>query len=147
MNSRSFRGVVTVLLAAVPDLVLAVARAAPAASAPEPVGVGGMFQVLLGLLAVLAMIVGAAWLARRVGGFNVGASGALRIIGGLSMGPRERVVLVQVGERQLLLGVAPGRVSTLHVLEQPLTPAAPAAPAPDNFAARLAAVLKQGRPT
>jgi len=36
------------------------------------------------------------------------------------MGTRERVVLLQVGETQLLLGVAPGRVQTLHVLDKPL---------------------------
>ena len=37
------------------------------------------------------------------------------------MGARERVVLIQVGKQQMLLGVAPGRVQTLHVLDEPLT--------------------------
>jgi len=30
---------------------------------------------------------------------------------------REKVVLLQVGKKQLLLGVTPGRIDTLHVLE------------------------------
>ena len=50
-------------------------------------------------------------------------------------------------EMQLLLGVAPGRVSTLHVLDKPLVQAAPRGPANDTFAARLAGVLKQGKPS
>ena len=119
----------------------------PAVAPPDPVGAGGMFQVFLGLMLVIGMIVGVAWLTRRFGSFQTDASGALRVIGGLSMGPRERVVLVQVGEQQLLLGVAPGRVSTLHVLAKPLVPVSPATLVNDSFAARLAGLLKQGRPS
>ena len=80
----------------------------------------GLLQVTLGLFVVLMVIAGAAWFARRFGHFNVAAKGNLRIIGGLQMGARERVVLMQVGEKQLLLGVAPGRIQTLHVLEEPI---------------------------
>jgi flagellar protein FliO/FliZ len=46
--------------------------------------------------------------------------GMLKIIGGISMGSRERIVLLQVGSEQLLVGVSPGRINTLHVLEAPL---------------------------
>ncbi len=118
-----------------------------AVTPPDPVGAGGMAQVFLGLLLVIGMIVGVAWLARRFGNFQTDASGGLRVIGGLSMGPRERVVLVQVGDQQLLLGVAPGRVSTLHVLDKPLALKLPPGPANDTFAARLAGILKQGKPS
>lgn len=124
----------------------AVAVGRQSVAPPDPVGAGGMAQVVLGLLVVILMIVGIAWLARRFGNFQTTASGALRVIGGLSMGPRERVVLVQVGDRQLLLGVAPGRVSTLHVLDKPVPVAASPAAGPDSFAARLAMILKQGKP-
>ncbi|HKK13123.1 MAG TPA: flagellar biosynthetic protein FliO [Gammaproteobacteria bacterium] len=98
----------------------AVGRAGGAATAPDPIDMSSLVQLTLGLLAVLAAIVVVAWLMRRVGRFQSGAGGALRILGGLSMGARERVVLVQVGDKQLLLGVAPGRVQTLHVLDEPL---------------------------
>ena len=81
---------------------------------------GSLLQVTLGLIVVLIVIGGAAWFARRFGKFNVSAKGNLRIVGGLQMGARERVVLMQVGDQQLLLGVAPGSVQTLHVLNQPL---------------------------
>lgn len=41
----------------------------------------------------------------------------MRLMGGLSLGGREKLLVVEVGEIQLVLGVAPGRVQTLHVLE------------------------------
>jgi len=79
-----------------------------------------LWQLTLGMIAVLGLIMGLAWLLKRSGRFQVAAGGGLRVLGGLSMGARERVVLLQVGETQLLLGVAPGRVQTLHVLDQVL---------------------------
>lgn len=81
-----------------------------------------LWQLTLGMLLVLGLILAIAWLLKRSGRFQTGAGGGLRILGGLSMGARERVVLIQAGETQLLLGVAPGRVQTLHVLDQPLQP-------------------------
>ncbi len=95
-------------------------------------------QVTLGLLVVLLVIVGAAWMLRRYGRFQSSASGSLKILGGLSIGPRERVVLLQVGEEQLLIGVAPGRVQALYHLETPirLTPAS-SDESPNNLLGKL----------
>jgi flagellar protein FliO/FliZ len=86
----------------------------------DPVAMTSLWQLTLGMLLVLGLIVAIAWLLKRTGRFQMAAGGGLRILGGLSMGSRERVVLIQAGETQLLLGVAPGRVQTLHVLDQPL---------------------------
>jgi flagellar protein FliO/FliZ len=57
------------------------------------------------------------------------------------------VVLIQVGETQLLIGVAPGSVQRLHQLDEPLRPpeAATGRGAEPGFAERLALVLRQGR--
>ena len=88
-----------------------------------PLGVssGSLLQVTLGLLVILMIIIGIAWLVRRYGRFQSSASGSLKILGGLFIGPKERIVLLQVGDTQLLVGVAPGRVQTLHVLDTPLS--------------------------
>ena len=90
------------------------------AASQDPVAMTSLWQLTLGMLLVLGLIVAIAWLLKRTGRFQMAAGGGLRILGGLSMGSRERVVLIQAGETQLLLGVAPGRVQTLHVLDQPL---------------------------
>ncbi len=105
-----------------PRMVFAIEKPPVQITPPLSPGVSGgsLVQVTLGLLLVLAMIVGIAWLLRRYGRLQSAASGSLKIIGGLSIGPRERVVLLQVGDTQLLVGVAPGRVQTLHVLDEPL---------------------------
>jgi flagellar protein FliO/FliZ len=125
---------------------LAAGNAAPAAQPPalEPLAGGGLVQLALGLLAVIALIVGLAWMMRRMGGLTGGQGGALRVLGGLSMGTRERVVLIQVGDTQLLLGVAPGRVQTLHVLDRPVQTQLPAQPGKGGFAASLSAALQRG---
>jgi flagellar protein FliO/FliZ len=89
-------------------------------SAHDPLSMSSLWQLTLGMILVLGLIVAIAWLLKRSGRFQAAAGGGLRILGGLSMGSRERVVLLQVGSTQLLVGVAPGRVQTLHVLGQPV---------------------------
>lgn len=95
----------------------------PAAPPPEvSVGpsIGGLLQLTFGLVFVVAMIFAFAWAMRRYMRLQNSVSGGMQILGGLSMGVRERLVLVQVGEQQLLLGVTPTTITTLHVLEKPV---------------------------
>jgi flagellar protein FliO/FliZ len=82
------------------------------------------------LLLVLAAVFAAAWLVRRVRGLGKFGSPAISVIAEVGLGPKERAVLVQIGKQQLLLGVAPGRVSTLHVLDEPVTAATTATTTP-----------------
>ncbi|WP_456415172.1 flagellar biosynthetic protein FliO [Thiolapillus sp.] len=101
-----------------------------AAETPSPALISGsavrtdlgaqMVQVLGGLGMVLAMVLLLAWLAKRFAHSRMTGTQGLRLLGGLSLGAKERIVLVQVGDTQLLVGVAPGRLQTLHVLEEPI---------------------------
>jgi flagellar protein FliO/FliZ len=115
----------------------------PAPAPVEPVAGASLVQVLLALMLVLALIVGMAWLMRRVGGLTQVGGGVVRVLGGVPVGQRERVVLIQVGSQQLLLGVAPGRVQTLHVLEEPISVGTASSPG-ESFAERLGSALKKG---
>ncbi|HEY9199644.1 MAG TPA: flagellar biosynthetic protein FliO [Gammaproteobacteria bacterium] len=122
--------------------------AAPAQVPPlqvEPLAAGSLAKLGLGLFVVIALIVALSWAMRRMGGLAGTTAGSLRILGGLSMGTRERVVLIQVGDTQLLLGVAPGRVQTLHVLEQPIQTPQHTDAAKSGFAASLSAALQRGK--
>jgi flagellar protein FliO/FliZ len=96
-------------------------------SSTAPSGVASLGQVTLALALVLAVIFVAAWLLRRVRGFGRPASGALDILADLPVGQKERAVLIRVGTTQVLLGVAPGRVTTLHVLSEPVNVTPPGA--------------------
>ena len=86
----------------------------------DPNMTGNLIQTTLGLLIVLLVIGVAAWAFKRFGNVHVGAQGRMKIIGGISLGTRERAVLLQVGEEQLVIAVSPGRIQTLHVLEKPV---------------------------
>jgi len=78
---------------------------------------GNMLNWLVGLLLVLGIFFLCVWSMRKVNGLVVNNADKMRVVGGLSLGMREKVVLLQVGKKQLLLGVTPGRIDTLHVLE------------------------------
>lgn len=76
-----------------------------------------VLQWLVALLIVLAVIGALVWLLRKSGGFAVNSKRQLAVLTGLSLGMRERLVLVRVGEKQLLLGVTPGKIDKLLELE------------------------------
>ena len=107
---------------------------APAVPA-SPVG-GALMETAIGLLLVLALILGLAWLVRRFGKLPLAGKGMVSILGGVSLGPRERAVILQVGETRLLVGVAPGRVQTLHVLP-------PGSASEQSFSGQLQAQIQQ----
>ena len=86
-----------------------------------PLGTSQLVQTLLGLIAVLALIVGLAWGIKRFGRLPGTGNSNIRVEGGVSLGPRERAVLLNVDGTRLLVGVAPGRVQTLHVVSPPLS--------------------------
>ena len=114
-------------------LTLGVLGAAPTAAGAteagerlvDPFAGGQIAEIIVGLFVVLFIIGVIAWFVRRVPGLSVSSDGRVRVVSGVAVGQRERIILVQVGDQQLLVGVAPGRVETLHVLEQPL-------PAPES---------------
>lgn len=111
-----------------PSVGHALEKTGTSATVPAASGVsaGSLLQVTLGLALVLLIIGGMAWMLRRYGKLQSSTDGSLKVLSGLSVGPRERVILMQVGEEQVLIGVAPGRVQTLHVLEMPLPLSSPA---------------------
>ena len=79
---------------------------AAAAPAPAEVDAGGLVRVCLSLAVVIALILGAGWVLRRLQGGGVRAGGNLRCIESVAVGMKERVVLVEAGGTQMLLGVA-----------------------------------------
>lgn len=92
----------------------------------EPINLPArIFQVAIGLAIVLAAIFGASWFVKRFGRFPSIPTSKLRVLASLSVGQRERIVLLQVGDEQLLLGVTSQAVQVLHKLDEPLPTAAP----------------------
>ncbi|NWG86609.1 MAG: flagellar biosynthetic protein FliO [Hydrogenophilaceae bacterium] len=103
---------------------------------------GALFQTFLALVVVLGILYAFLWLLRRYAPAQTGAQGVVKVVGGVMLGPREKVVVVEVGETWLLLGVAPGQVNTLHTLAKPEGYAASPIGSPmPNFAGKLGEIL------
>lgn len=79
-----------------------------------------ILQVVLSLLFIVLLIFALAWYMRRVQNISVGNASKLRVLASLAVGTRERVVLIQVGDEQVLLGVAAGRVNHIKTLGTPI---------------------------
>lgn len=108
-----------------------------------PSQAGNLMQVLFGLVAVLGLMALAAWLLRR---FNVskGLGGAnIRIIGGVSVGNRERVVVVEVADQWIVVGVAAGSVTALTTMPKQEAQEADTAVPAKNFSSWLAHTLEK----
>jgi len=102
----------------------AIAPATPALTAANSAmssGIGGqLLQLLLGLGLVVGLIFVLAWLMRRVQRAGPAGNQVIELLGSRALGPRDRLVLVQVGNEQILLGVTPGRITPLHVMSEPV---------------------------
>lgn len=132
-------------LARIAAVALAWVPTAPAWAAEGAAsGPGYLLRLAVGLVIVLAALGGLAWLLRRLGGAGLGRSGPVRVLGSAPVGQRERVLLVEVGDQQLLVGVAPGNVRTLHVLDEPVAEAEPSADGSGGaFARHLRSALQR----
>ena len=119
---------------------------AQAAAATVPgVPAGSFVQGFVGLLIVVALILAAAWLLRRLNvvGGQAGAAG-MKVVGGLSVGPRERILLLEVGDSWVVIGVTATQMRTLHTLPRGQLPAAGEAPDARPFAQLLRQFAPRG---
>ena len=132
-------------LLALPFSVLAAEPVATSTTAAAPVvssGIGGQLtQLVLGLLLVLGLIFALAWLLRRVQQAGPRQGQVIELISTRALGARDRLVLVQVGNEQILLGLTPGRITPLHVLKEPVVVPGNTEQATPEFAKRLMELL------
>ena len=79
---------------------------------------GPALRMLLSLGAVLAVLAGCAWLAQRLRNGGSFKTGLIEVVSGISLGGREKVVLLRVGGEQVLVGISPAGMRALHVLNK-----------------------------
>jgi flagellar protein FliO/FliZ len=77
-------------------------------------------RVPLALLLVIALVLCAAWFMRRMLGGSALQAQRIQVLAQLSLGTRDRALLVRVGGQDLLLGVGAGGVRTLHAFSAPV---------------------------
>lgn len=105
---------------------------------------GNLTQVLLGLLAVLGLMAATAWLLKRFGGRQFTGNAVVKIVGGVSVGARERILVVETAGQWIVVGITPGRINALATLprqEMPLEPESP--PITKNFSEWLKQTIEK----
>jgi len=122
----------------------ALAQQAASSSAPDspvraPDTVGTLVSLGLGLVAVIAVIYGCAWIIRRMNGMTGMNNNAIKVVSVMAIGARERIALIEVGGQQILLGITPSAIRTLHVFDEPVVDAGNANSG--DFARRLQSMI------
>lgn len=105
-----------------------------------------LVSVTFALLGIIGLIFAISWFVKRFSQGGFAASSHIKIISAMPLGTRERIVLIDAGGQQLLLGITPTNINTLHVFETPI--------AVDNkidtqsdFSRKLMAILQQKSPS
>jgi flagellar protein FliO/FliZ len=111
---------------------------------PSVISTENTLQMMGGLLLVLAIIGSITWLLKRFSLIPTAAAGVVKVVAATGVGQRERVIVVEIDNTWLVLGVAPGRVSKLHTMNKPLTDTAtPDTPPVETFATQLNQSIKK----
>jgi flagellar protein FliO/FliZ len=111
---------------------------APPAS---PLSIGSLTQLTLSLVAIVALILALGWVLKRFKLAQPHGFGDMAVLEELKLGPRERILLIRVGEAQVLVGVGAGGVTPLTPLAVPIV-LKPGKAAPP-FAERLRDMMKR----
>lgn len=95
-------------------LIATPAIAQNAQRAAEPISYGNAISVVSGLAVVVALLFALAWLLRRGKGVLGNGSQKIAVISQLPVGVREKVLLLRVGEENVLVGYSGGGLQPLH---------------------------------
>ena len=121
------------------------AVAAPAleqsAQSSPPVGIPGVLGFGVSLILVIVAILVVGWLYAQMRGVRGASSNVINILASQSLGSKEKIVLVEVGDKQIVVGMTAAHLQTLHVFEEPVVSSAERA-GNSAFAERLLKTLK-----
>ncbi|MFT4564445.1 MAG: flagellar protein FliO/FliZ [Gammaproteobacteria bacterium] len=90
------------------------AQVATEAATIAPVGLWDLAKVSLGLIVVVVSIIATAALLKRVKSNQAKNGSYIKLLDGLPIGTRERIVLLEVQNQRILVGISPGRIQALH---------------------------------
>jgi flagellar protein FliO/FliZ len=102
-----------------------------------------IWQMIIGLFTVIALIFAVVWLMKKIGYGQFQTTNVLKIKGCLSLSTKEKIFLIEAGSEQLLIGVAPGSVTHIKSLEFPIEDEQ-AGPVTSAFAEKLKSILNKG---
>ncbi len=102
----------------------------PMIEGPDLLSLGASLLIVIGAVILLG------WLYTRLRFNSGGPDDLINIVGSRALGPKERLILVEVGGQNLLVGITATHVQTLHTFDEPIA-VAPADKKTSGFASRL----------
>ncbi len=78
-------------------------------------------EVFFSLIFIVILIFFLAWVIKRIGYHPINNNQLMKVVATLPVTAKEKIVLVQVGEEQIVIGVAPGFVGNIKTLDKPIT--------------------------
>jgi flagellar protein FliO/FliZ len=104
-----------------------------------------LFQVFGSLLVVFGCIFGLIFLLKKMNGMSPGQKAPVRVLGVTRIGSREKILLVEAGSQQLLVGVSAGNIRTLHTFEEPVIDSSEAGEKKADFSSLLGSTFTPGK--
>lgn len=108
----------------------------------EPLTTAYMGQLVLSLLFIIGLIIVLAWMLKKMNVIPQQGQGIIKIVSTVSVGSRDRISLIQVGEEQIVIALSPGRITKLHDMASPVAHVEPPQAA-QPFAKTLNSMLQK----
>ncbi len=102
----------------------------------EPGATDHLLKVTLGLGVIVALIFLVAWVVKRMGYMQFGGNNQFKVVSSLAVGQRERLLVIAIGDEQIMVGVSAGRINKIHELKEHID-TANKAPTTTHFANKL----------
>lgn len=80
-----------------------------------------IIEMLVGLAVVVLMILALVWLTKRLGLAQHQTGDLMKIKSCLPLSTKEKLLLVEVGNEQVIVGVSPGGISHIKTLDSPVS--------------------------
>jgi flagellar protein FliO/FliZ len=84
--------------------------------AGSPMSFSYVIQILISFLIVIGVILSIAWFMKKTGRLGYGGGQLIKIKSSISLGMREKILVIEVANENIVVGVAPGQIRTLHVM-------------------------------
>ena len=102
-----------------PMMLIAIDPVLASSEGVAEIGMGSRFvSMLTGLFFIVILIFFSAWLYKKMGGVAHIEGADIQVIARQSLGTREKVVLIRAKGQELLVGVTPSSITTLHVYDK-----------------------------
>ncbi|MEM1174603.1 MAG: flagellar biosynthetic protein FliO [Pseudomonadota bacterium] len=107
------------------------------------VGGSEIASMVISMLIVIGAIFALGWLYSRSRLAVSGARDVINVVASRALGTKERLILVEVADKQLLVGMTSSQIQTLHVFDNPVVTETTTSEDNASFGDRLRATLAE----